>query len=97
MANLKSKLTAIFTTEDEALHAAAVRAGLKTAAQTARGTGAAVLAAIGATVIGVDWTIVGGIAGAGLITTVWAGADAYLDKIGNGLPVEYIAASKGAA
>lgn len=68
---------------------AAKRAALKTAAQAARGAGAAVVAAIGASLFGVDWLLVAGIAGAGVITVVWAGADAYLDKMHNGIPGEY--------
>lgn len=72
-----------------AVKLAAKRAALKTAAQAARGAGAAVLAAIGSTVLGVDWLLVAGIAGAGVFTVVWAGVDAYLDKIHNGIPAEY--------
>lgn len=72
-----------------AVKLAAKRAAIKTAAQAARGAGAAVVAAIGTTLLGVDWLIVAGIAGAGVITVVWAGTDAYLDKIRNGIPVEY--------
>ncbi|WP_336632569.1 MULTISPECIES: hypothetical protein [unclassified Microbacterium] len=72
-----------------AVKLAAKRAAVKTAAQSARGAGAAVVAAIGASVLGVDWMLVAGVAGAGVVTVVWAGADAYLDKIRNGIPVEY--------
>ncbi|WP_336647512.1 hypothetical protein [Microbacterium sp. MMO-10] len=72
-----------------AVKLAAKRAALKTAAQAARGAGAAVVAAIGASVLGVDWVLVAGTAGAGLVTVVWAGVDAYLDKVNNGIPVEY--------
>lgn len=72
-----------------AVKLAAKRAAIKTAAQSARGAGAAVLAAIGTTLLGVDWLTVAGIAGGGVVTVVWAGADAYLDKIRNGIPVEY--------
>lgn len=68
---------------------AAKRAALKTAAQSARGAGAAVVGAIGLSLIGVDWLLVAGIAGASVITVVWAGVDAYLDKIHNGIPGEY--------
>lgn len=79
----------IFNTEDAALHAAAVKAGLRTAAQAARGAGAAIVAAIGTTVIGVDWLIVGGVAGASVISVAWAGVDAYLGMIRDGVPAEY--------
>ena len=79
----------IFTSEDAALNAAAIKAGLRTAAQTARGAGAAVIAAIGASVLGVDWLLVAGIAGSGVVTTVWAGVDAYLGMISKGVPSEY--------
>lgn len=72
-----------------AVKLAAKRAAVKTAAQSARGAGAAVVAAIGASIFGVDWMVVAGVAGAGVITVVWAGADAYLDKIRNGIPSEY--------
>lgn len=72
-----------------AVKLAAKRAALKTAAQAARGAGAAVVAAIGASLIGVDWLIVGATAGASVITVVWAAIDAYLDKINNGIPSEY--------
>lgn len=72
-----------------AVKVAAKRAALKTASQTARGAGAAVIAAIGASVLGVDWLLVAGIAGSGVITVIWAGTDAYLDKIHNGIPDEY--------
>lgn len=72
-----------------AVKIAAKRAALKTAAQASRGAGAAVVAAIGATVLGVDWLLVAGIAGSGVVTVVWAGLDAYLDKIRNGIPAEY--------
>lgn len=81
----------------EATKLAAKRAGVKTAAQSARGAGAAVVAAIGTTLLGVDWVLVAGVAGASVITVVWAGVDAYLDKIHNGIPVEYVAAARGAA
>lgn len=76
-----------------AVKLAAKRAGLKTAAQSARGAGAAVVAAIGASVLGVDWLLVAGTAGAGVITVVWAGVDAYLDKIHHGIPEDYIPAA----
>lgn len=74
------------------LKLAAKRAALKTMAQTARPAGAAIVTAIGASVFGVDWALVAGTAGASIITVVWAGADAYLDKMENGLPDEYVAA-----
>ncbi len=79
----------IFTTEDRALHAAAVRAGIRTSAQAARGAGAAIVASIGASVLGVDWVSVGGVAAASAITTAWAGIDAYLGMIRGGVPAEY--------
>lgn len=68
---------------------AAKRAAIKTAAQTARGAGAAIVAAIGTTILGVDWLLVAGTAGASVITVAWAAVDAYLDKIHNGIPEEY--------
>lgn len=68
---------------------AAKRAALKTAAQSARGAGASIVGAIGLSLIGVNWIIVAGIAGASVITVAWAGVDAYLDKIHNGIPAEY--------
>lgn len=71
---------------------AAKRAAIKTAAQAARGAGAAVVAAIGTTIFGVDWLVVAGIAGSGVVTVTWAAADAYLDKIRNGIPAEYVEA-----
>lgn len=73
----------------EAVKLAAKRAALKTAAQSARGAGASIVAAIGASILGVDWLLVAGISGAAVITVVWAGVDAYLDKINNGIPSEY--------
>lgn len=79
----------IFTSEDAALNAAAIKAGIRTAAQAARGAGAAVVVAIGSTVVGVDWLVVGGIVGAGVVTTVWAGIDAYLGILSKGVPAEY--------
>lgn len=72
-----------------AVKIAAKRAALKTAAQAARGAGASIVAAIGLSLIGVDWLVVAGTAGASVITVVWAGVDAYLDKINNGIPAEY--------
>ena len=72
-----------------AVKLAAKRAALKTAAQSARGAGAAIVTAIGASILGVDWIVVVGIAGASVITVAWAGIDAYLDKIHNGIPAEY--------
>ncbi|MFT4282375.1 hypothetical protein [Microbacterium sp.] len=71
---------------------AAKRAAAKTAAQAARGAGAAIVGTIGLSVLGVDWLAVAATAGASLITVAWAAADAYLDKIHNGIPVEYVAA-----
>lgn len=79
----------IFSTEDAALHAAAVKAGLRTAAQAARGAGAALVASIGASLLGVDWLVVAGAAGVGAITVAWAGLDAYLGWISNGIPKQY--------
>ncbi len=77
----------------EATKLAAKRAAIKTAAQSARGAGAAVVAAIGASLLGVDWIVVAGIAGSGVVTVAWAAADAYLDKIRNGIPGEYVEAA----
>lgn len=79
----------IFTTEDKALHAAAVRAGIRTAAQSARGAGAAIVAAIGATVLGVNWVALAGVAGASIVNVAWSGVDAYLGIINGGVPREY--------
>lgn len=76
----------------EATKLAAKRAAIKTAAQAARGAGAAIVASIGASVLGVDWILVAGTSGASIITVVWAGVDAYLDKIHNGIPAEYVEA-----
>lgn len=72
-----------------AVRLAAKRAGIATAAQAARGAGASIVTAIGASVLGVDWVVVAGVAGASVITVVWAGVDAYLDKIRHGIPAEY--------
>ena len=69
---------------------AAKRAAVKTAAQTARGAGAAVVVSLGTTLIGVDWLAVAATAGASVITVLWAAVDAYLDKIHNGIPAEYV-------
>lgn len=82
------------STEDAALHRAAVRAGLRTAAQSARGAGVAILGAIGTTVVGVEWGVVAGIAGASAITVAWAGLDAYLGVIEKGVPAEYTVNAK---
>lgn len=79
----------IFTTDDAALNAAAVRAGIRTAAQAARGAGAAIVVTIGASLIGVNWIVVGATAAASAITVTWAGVDAYLGMISNGVPKEY--------
>jgi len=79
----------IFTTDDKALHAAAVRAGIRTAAQSARGAGAAIVASIGVSLLGVDWIVVAATAGASAVTVAWAGVDAYLGMISNGVPKEY--------
>lgn len=79
----------IFTTEDAALHAAAVKAGLRTAAQAARGAGAALVTAIGASLLGVDWIAVAALAGGSVISVTWAGVDAYLGMISKGVPAEY--------
>lgn len=79
----------IFTTEDARLNAAAIKAGLRTAAQAARGAGAGLVAAIGASVLGVDWLVVAGVAGASVVSVAWAGMDAYLGMISNGVPAEY--------
>ena len=79
----------IFTTDDKALHAAAVRAGIRTSAQALRGAGAALVVSIGSTIIGVDWIVVGATAAASAITVAWAGFDAYLGMISNGVPKEY--------
>ena len=79
----------IFTTDDKALHAAAVRAGIRTAAQSARGAGAAIVVSIGVSIIGVDWIVVGATAVASVINVSWAGIDAYLGMISSGVPKEY--------
>lgn len=73
----------------ESVKLAAKRAAIKTMAQSARGAGAAIVVSIGASVFGVDWVLVAGTLGASIITVAWAGVDAYLDKIHNGIPVEY--------
>ncbi|MFD4111631.1 hypothetical protein ACFWWU_36570 [Streptomyces sp. NPDC058650] len=78
-----------FTTEDAARHAAAVRAGIRTAAQAARGAGVAIVGIIGTTIIGVDWLVVAGVGAASVITVVWSGLDAYLGIIANGVPEAY--------
>lgn len=75
-----------------AVKLAAKRAAVKTAAQAARGAGAAIVATIGASILGVDWVVVAGTAAASLITVAWSAVDAYLDKIHNGIPAEYVAA-----
>lgn len=82
------------TTDDALLHAAAVRAGIRTAAQSARGAGVAIVASIGTSLLGVDWLIVGATAGASAITVVWSGVDAYLGIIADGIPAEYAAAAE---
>lgn len=79
----------VFRTEDKALQAAAIRAGLRTAAQAARGAGAAIVASIGVSLAGVDWAVTAAVAGASAITVVWAGVDAYLGMVSKGVPSEY--------
>ncbi|MFC4223795.1 hypothetical protein [Lysinibacter cavernae] len=76
------------TTEDAALHDAAVRAGIRTAAQALGGA----LAPLGVTagvLTGGSWIALGIAAGGSLITSLIAGTAAYLNFIGNGLPEAY--------
>lgn len=87
----------IFTTHDKLLQAAAIKAGIRTAAQAARGAGVAVVATVGASLLGVDWLVVAATAGASAITVAWAGADAYLNIIANGIPAQYVDAGLPAA
>lgn len=76
------------TTDDIALHDAAVRAGIRTAAQALGGA----LVPLGATagiLTGGSWLALGIALGGSLITSLIAGTAAYLNFIGNGLPEAY--------
>lgn len=81
-----------FTTEDAQLHTAAVRAGIRTGAQTAGsaivvggGIGqAATWGELGAQAIALGITV-----GGALLAGAGAGVAAYLSFIGKGVPAEY--------